>query len=316
MAIFVDASELSRDSRMPQVPGAQVSDCLEAVSGADLMVSTLQMPATTETLVRKHAQGGAIFIQRKSGFDFVSSILDERINVALARMLDIGTVHQYQRCVMATGFFMPETDGAILVGRPEISAEGNTYIHLRRYEPVIQYVSMATIRRRIAMRGGWLLPLTCDREIPGELHNMESDLEYLSAQPTKDLLDLPNLPPDPPDPDDPLQRPVEVRDGRVVLAAFQGVGVGRATSLYKTVKGYNKIGRPPERGFTEADWEPTTLQLLTWAAKSKANVYDFPKIPLWGRGTHDAVRKQLGLYPGQELSVTATLLDETGDDDE
>lgn len=314
--IFIDSTELSSDSRLPHVKGAQTSDCLEAVSGADILVSTLKMPASTETLIRKHAESGAIFIQRKSGCDFVTSILDERINVALARMCAIGTVHQYQRCILSTGPYIPDTDGAIMVGEPRVNAEGDTYIYLKQCDPPVQYVSVATIRRRIAMRGGWYLPLACDQEIPGELWHMQEDLAYLSVTPKKELLHLPKFPPDPPAPDDPLQRPIEVKDGRLVMAAFQGIGIGRAGALWDTIKGWNKIQRPAELGFAEKDWNPTILQLLTWAARSKLNVYQFPKVPMWGEGTHISIRRQLGLYPGQELAVTSTTLDDEEISDE
>ena len=293
--IFIDASETRATSRTPEIEDAKISPCLEAFSGADVMVSPLCIPATTESLIRKHASSGAVFIQVKHLSDFVNSITDERINVALARMIAIGTTHQYQRVICSVGFFLPDTDdGITMIGELKGHRGGKAFIHFRRMEPEISYQSVATIRRRIGFRGGFYLPLICKDELIPELHAIERDLLYLSKKPIKELFtpEVP-YPPDPADPTDPLQEVREVKDGRLVIAAIKGIGPVKANDLWKAIEAWNRIhlsSRP--------DPAPTLSQALFWASVDKPDDFDIPKIRGWGIGTRRNVRKQMGLDEG------------------
>jgi len=307
MTIIIDNSELRSTSRMPIISGAKTSKILEALTGADVMVSTKSFPANTPAQITKHIQAGAILIQFKFGSDLISSITDERVNIALARMLEAGTRHQYQRMIISCGMYLPDlSTGKTLVGKVVKQSNGKVVIVWRDTQPEIEYRALATVRRRIAMRGGVFSNLTCDAEVPGELVSMESDLKFLSGQPIKSLLHLKQFPPDPPDPDDPLQLPVEVKDWRRVIAGFRGIGPKRAGDLWGALLDHNaetaeRHGRPVEGDGVE----PTLMQAFAWITKwLRGRGEIFPrKAHGWGKGTIKSVREQLGMCDGMELNV-------------
>jgi len=302
--IFIDRSELRDTSRMPAIEGAKTSSILESITGADVMVSVKSFPANTENQVLKHIQYGAILIQFKFGSDLISSITDERVNIALARMLDAGAKHQYQRVILGCGIYLPDLDtGKTLVGKVVKQKSSKVTIIWRDTQPEIDYRALATVRRRIGMRGGVFVNLTCDAEVPGELAAMETDLRFLSGQPVKNLLHLQQFPPDPPEPTDPLQRPVEVKDGRRVIAGFVGIGPRRTNDLWDALREYNIETMPVDRGFSEKSWEPTLLQAMSWILACDRKGVRPKKITGWGKGSESSVQRQFGLPEGQEIYV-------------
>ena len=116
MPIIVDTSELRTTSNLPHIPGAGKSDALEAISGADLMVTTLDLPAHSDTMVRYHAERGALLVQRKTGMDLVHSVGD-RLNDSLARMHEVAP-KQSQRILLFIGVLTCNRDGdAVIDGR-------------------------------------------------------------------------------------------------------------------------------------------------------------------------------------------------------
>lgn len=301
--IFIDASETRASSRLPEIEGAALSDCLESITGADVMVSLKKFPATNETLIRKHVESGAILIQLKFGSDLLSSITDERVNIALARMIEAGTKHQYQRVILSCGLYLPDfATGKTLAGTVVAQSNGKVVIKWRGSEPEIDYKSLATIRRRISMRGGTFLNLTCDEEVVPELRAMETDLKFLASNRDKELLHLPKFAPDPPDPSDPLQTPREVKDARVVIAAFRGIGPKRTNDLWNALREHNE--RVLEG--TDVDREPTLMQALSWILEWNRGWVVPKKVPGWGKGTLGNVREQMGLLDGQDISVRNT----------
>lgn len=293
--IVIDVSELTSDSRLPTIPNAQPSTILEALTGADIMVSSLSMPATTETLIKRHVDAGAVLINRKSMADMLSSIASGSINAILARMLAIGARYTWQRVIMSTGVYVPDLDnGQALVGEPRQSKDGSTYIHLRQApQGLPNYKAYASIRRRIALRGGYYLPLTCDDEIPGELLAWEKDLKELSE--TKEVWPVVGKMYDPPACDDPLQTPVEVKDWRASLLGMMqaragGVGPVKVNAL--------------RAAMLEAGAEDTLFQALYWASTQWR--LGVPKVAGWGPNTIQAVRDALGLEDGFDITLGTT----------
>ena len=298
--IILDASETRSTSRMPEIPGAVVSDCLEETCGGDAMVTLKRFPASSPALIRKHIEAGAIIIQFKFGSDLLSSITDERINISLARMIEAGTKHQYQRMVISCGLYLPDVaTGKTLVGRIVKQSRGKAVIQWRSSEPEIDYKSLATVRRRIALRGGVFLNLTCDEEVVPELRALENDLEYLASQRDKELLHLPKFPPDPPDPGDPLQIPIEVKDARVVIAAHRGVGPKKTNDLWTALREHN--ARVLEG--TDVDPEPTLIQAMSWIWECNRDWAVPKKVYGWGDKSRQSVREQWGLLPNQDMCV-------------
>lgn len=293
--IFIDQSELASDSRLPSIPNAKASDILERLTGADIMVSPLSMPVTKKLLPR-HIDAGAVLINRKSFSDMLSSIASGSINAILARMIAAGAKWTWQRVIMSTGMFAPDLEtGKVLIGEPRRNKRrGGTYVHLRGVPAGLpEYTAYATIRRRIAFRGGYYLQLTCDDEIPGELAKWEKDLKELSK--VKEIWPHIAKMCDPPDRDDPLQEPRLVTDWRAPFVAMMqaasdsgGVGYVRATSLRDAI--------------LEANAEDTLFQGLSWATWTRW--LNKPRFAAqWGSKTMQAVRDVLGVPDGFDIKL-------------
>lgn len=289
--IVLSSSELASDSRLPPIPNAQPSTILEALTGADIMVSKLSMPATTETLIRRHVDAGAVLINRKSMYDMLHSIASDSINAILARMLAIGAKYTWQRVIMSTGVYVPDLDtGLTLVGEPRKGSTGSTYIHLRPApQGLPNYKALASIKRRIAMRGGFYLPLTCDDEIPGELLAWEKDLKELSE--TKEVWPVVGKMHDPPECDDPLQTPVEVKDWRASLLAMMRAVAGKV--------GPSKVNALRTAMLAHGA-DDTLFQALYWgSAQDRRGI---PKMTGWGPNTIQSVRNVVGVAHGFDIA--------------
>lgn len=79
MFIFVDPTELGPGSRLPGNVAAVAKPLpqLEAMTGADLLLSPLPIPATSEPLLRRHCQAG-LLVQLKRWGDLQSAITTEQ----------------------------------------------------------------------------------------------------------------------------------------------------------------------------------------------------------------------------------------------
>lgn len=282
---------------MPAVPDAIISDDLERITGADIMVSTLKLPIT-EKLLPRHIKAGALLVQRKSGEDLVRSI-GNRILHSLAKMRSTGAA-QWQCILLSTGFFIPNyKTGEVQVGKL-IDAEGIPDIAW--YTVRWAYKALATEIRRYHMRGGVYIPLTCDEEIVGWLKQAEADLIALRQNKVKQVWpDAKDYPPDPPDVEDMLQELRPVTDWRRVFAQLDGVGPVRANAMYHRIAKWLKQQRPVSSGFSEKDWMPTLGHALAWATTEKPEVMGIPKVKGWGKGTRGKVREQFGLEIGMDL---------------
>lgn len=86
--IIVDASETKGKSLLPEIEGASISPVLEAYTGADLVISPLNMPGATVALLEKHRDANALFVQGKwSMNDLEASVVDGRLMNAIAKMV-------------------------------------------------------------------------------------------------------------------------------------------------------------------------------------------------------------------------------------
>lgn len=218
MAVFVDPTEGAATSRLPPIPHAVVVPELEALTGADLMLSVLDMPATTPTLIRKHCAAGALLVQRKSGQDLVNSLGDHMTD-QLARMHEVGT-RQSQRVLLFTGCLsMGENGVAVIDGRDAMGRFWAAQAGLARWND----------------RGGVVETLPSDVFIPQWVERRLKHLaEYATPAGEVRFVYPPNeFPMDPPLPDDPLQLPIRVRDGRVVLASLAGIGPKLAERIWE-----------------------------------------------------------------------------------
>lgn len=112
--IFIDSSELRETSSLIKylVDTRYISlPSLEAVTGADIMVSPDGLPRpSNDALINHHIREGAKLIQVKFGHDLSASIVDRkrnaagRLNEALSRMLKTGAM-PWQSLLLFIGIF-------------------------------------------------------------------------------------------------------------------------------------------------------------------------------------------------------------------
>lgn len=214
MPIFADPTELRATSRLPALRDVVSVDGLEALTGADLMLSVLSAPASTEVLIRKHIAAGAILVQRKSGEDLINS-MGAHLNDSLERMFWL-TKRPAQNVLLFSGLLAADHLGMALV-------DGRT--STRSYAAALGALS------RWAWRGGVVETVAGDEHIPGwcamKLHHLE---EYAAGDVSK--MSYPETALYTRDPLDPFQTLIRVHDGRVTLATLPGIGEKTADELW------------------------------------------------------------------------------------
>lgn len=217
--VLIDPTEGDADTRLPSLPNAIVSPGLEALTGADLLLSALDAPASTETLIRKHIAAGALLVQRKSGADLVHSIGD-RLNSSLARMHEVAPRRAAQHVLLFTGTLTCDADGQALI-------DG--------HDAMGKFWAVTAALARWGDRGGVVETLPTDAMIPQWVEMRLKHLrEYAAPEGAVRFVYPPNeVPMDPPAADDPLQLPIAVRDGRVVLAQLRGIGPKLAERIWE-----------------------------------------------------------------------------------
>jgi len=299
--IFADASELSSNSRLVDIPGVRKSTTLEALSGADLLITPLSIPPNSTKLLNIHAKAGALFVQRKSGEDLVRSI-GERINSSLARMVALNT-RQFQRILLSTGFYAPRFDdrNTIWVGTLKSDAKGGKpFIWWKEIK--WSYFALQTELRHFAYRGGVYIPLSCDDEVAAWCKRAEEEITAFHNGETSVIHQVwptaKSYPPDPPLANDPLQEPIAVTDSRVIIAQIKGIGSMIANRVWAAII-QNKKERFPDG--PEYLWEPDFVEALEYLTTEPGNMLFPIKIKGLGKGKRAKVRDSLGIPGGTVL---------------
>lgn len=223
--IAITATELRSASTMPHVEGAIAVDKLEEMTGADIIISALDMPCKKLGQIKEHLAEGACLIQLKRGADLAASIMDRRLMLSLCRMREL-TGNSHQRWLITTGILTDKEndDSAWFDGVPlSTLAPG-----LGR----IGYRACCTALRHWQMRGGRYLNVPRLPSLPVALKDFEQDLYKISTNPLLEIYpDSPNMVEES---DDPLQPVVRIKDWRLLIAALKGgIGPGIAYELYK-----------------------------------------------------------------------------------
>ena len=274
--IYIDASELRVNSRLARhladlstlfgnqpVPDF-VKHCsrtnLEALTGADVMLTPLNLPITGPALIKKHIGAGAIFVQLKFGRDLPGS-LGERMKESLYRMKSAGA-RPCQCVLMYVGSLSCGKDGwAVINGRS-------------RQRPKRKYSGIMTAIWHWIRRGGSYYPVTREGELAQVLKAMERDLGAGSVTefwPGKITTGFSN---------DPLEELEKIRDWRVAFANMStAIGPARATSLMEAME---------REGAAQ-----NLLQAMAWTSSPKQirDEIGVPKMRLWGPKSFEAVRK-------------------------
>lgn len=223
--IFIDSSEYREGSTMPQVEGAIVVDGLEEFSGADALISPIDLPATKPALIREHIDAGAMLVQMKRGFDLASSV-GLRLADSLIKMRGVAPIY-CQRVLLFVGTLTSDHDGrAIIDGR-----------RVDENVPGVNYQACQSSIDSWGERGG--LPLYCPRlsMLPDWLTRKEERLKKYIAEPKvyfypekPDLVEQ-----DLAQQSTGLQIPIKINDGRVSLAYT--IGPKKAQIMWDACKG-------------------------------------------------------------------------------
>ncbi len=249
---------------------------LEALTGAACIVSPLQAPVAPAT-IPLHVQAGALLVHVQRTVDLLARVGD-RLWESLARMRATGA-RQWQCVLLTTGVCLPAKDGRCVVAKPIIHPDGRI---TWEYLPAVNgtsYHAVESTLRHWAWYGGVVVHLPDDSRIEPWLRMTESHLLEHANQSTK--LVYPALPGS----DDPLVTLQLVRDWRVVVAAFPGVGMAKATSLREAMLAEGA--------------EDTLLAALMWITDGIAS----KRARGWGKGLEKKVRQMLGLEDGQYLDT-------------
>jgi hypothetical protein len=127
MSIFIDPDELKSSSKLPGIPDS--IDCvgLEALTGADFVIS--QLPISPVDDLQMHIEDRSIFVQRKSGYDMLSF---DMLKSSIARMIKCG-IPQNQCCLLFIGQDWEDDDGLFRVTnhKPYGETTYKTFIKLK-----------------------------------------------------------------------------------------------------------------------------------------------------------------------------------------
>jgi len=244
--IYYDASEAREGTKLPQdviAYGKPYPD-LEAITGGDFVivpelsladkvrlkektkrelseesgVSVKDLLAlgrvSTEDILIEYLFAGSVIVQRKSGFDLISSI-QERLDESLARMIVVAPFG-CQRILLYTGVF-DEKDGKLIVN-------GKQTAH--------SYWSFQMALTAWGNKGGRSICLPRDGMILTWCQYMEKKLLEYKQKNIKWVIPTTYFPPDMPEIDGMLQVPVAVRDGRKTLATFPNWGADKVNLLW------------------------------------------------------------------------------------
>jgi hypothetical protein len=257
MTIFVEsrATEIN-------LPNAKRVEGLEALTGADMMISRLTLPATTRALILKHLYESALLIQCKFGEDLAASVGD-RLNDSLARMISM-TRRTALHWLLFVGTLACDFDGIAFIDghKTHVGMKFDTIDGA-----IVGWLARGGVYYSLSRKG--LLAPWCE--------DMERRLGQYNAEQYKYILSKPEFPDDLPSVhDDALQIPIRVKDARRALIGFNGLGVELVNRLWEFCGDYKSV-----------------MQLLTDPDSAG-------KVEGIGKGTIASIRKQCGLQDGDE----------------
>lgn len=203
--IILDISE-TKERNITSIEGCELSTVLEEYTGADMMISTSGFPATTEVLIKKHIENGALLIQIKHGNDLISS-LGDRLAKSISKMRKTGA-YQYQCVLLYTGTFTKSSAGNVIVND---------------YKTDVSYINYVMSLDTWHDRGGVTIHLENSDILEEYSRSREKSLEKHMNDQYKKVYELP------------LQSVEIVSDWRTTLATFPLIGEKRADSIQNTL---------------------------------------------------------------------------------
>lgn len=256
-----------------------LSPQLEAMTGADFVVTPLDMPFVP-ALLQKHIEAGAFLIQRKSGHDLSASVTD-RMPASLARMRVLGA-RQAQCVLLFIGVMMSDANGeAIIDGRPVVGFNGNSYwIIQSAIEKWSERGGVYTNLSRVGLLADWL--------ILKERHIREFKHEPVHTvyDPTDALYEIKK--------NDPLQELVLVKDWRKTLMSLPGIGQKKIDALINHVANNHNMVPP--------NLIDCMVYLTTWSMVKE--------VPGFGKGIYKQMRDWFGIADGFNIGLDVDLEEE------
>lgn len=272
MPILIDPDELKTSSKFPAIETI-ANPGLEALTGADFVVSKLPIQVVAETL-QHHIDDKSLFVQRKHGYDILSF---DGLKSSISRMKQC-QIPQQQSILLFIGKDEPETiqdidTDKILVNGQEPYAS-TTYKTFLKVKALWRY------------RGGVVDWIPYPEVLEHWIQAQSEALQDIQEQGKREIYNTQY----PQWNDDIWQEIEEVKkdDWRYTLVAgLDGFGPKLATNLrqYLIDEGYGSTLY-------------TALKVLTDLDESGKPVHS---IKGWGKGRRDKLRLMLDLIPGYNL---------------
>lgn len=213
--IIFDSSNFRSGSNVPEVEGCVTSDILEDITGADCLLSPLDMPAGKPALIREHIANRALLVQLKIGLDLASSV-GNRLRMSLAKMRESGASPQ-QRWLVFCGTLACDKEGKAIIDGRAVS----------EHVPGVNYWACDSAIVDWQLRGGQYKDLSRVTLLPDWLKRREESLLRLLVHPTINAMpDMPTF--DIPDDNDPFQIVKRAPRGLIILSYLLGEATGLA----------------------------------------------------------------------------------------
>lgn len=288
MKIFIDPSELSSNSLMPQLPNSQPSPGLEDLTGCDFVVSNFPLPFSENTL-QSHIQSGALFCQRKSGYDFIGNF--EQAHREIAR-IQACKIPMHQAFILAIGKYYPDDNGLLrITGKRPLDNNKS-----------LKYDTFLALEAEYRYSGVNVVKLNDENEIEIWINSQLREYQTIKDRNFKKELYPSTSTPitHPQDGVDYLQAVFEVPDDDIryfLNSGLKGFGQKTANALVDYAKEH--------QGHLDA-WGIYYIKILTDEDEKGKAIHN---VPNWGDKSRAKFRKILGLPKGYNLSVREEALD-------
>jgi hypothetical protein len=227
--VFHDPTEARKRTRVPAdlLELSKPSPKLEELTGADFVISTLKAPIRTLAIARKHAEAGALFVQRKSGNDLLSSLDDRRLFASTFKMSKT-RARMSQTILLTTGIFAPfwgdgQSEAVTMVGQPQFEAETWPNIAWVKNYHLTWSRFTASMSKSVDRGLRWEQVLT-DADLTAWFKMKMRHLVEYDDKNTKHLYPTPEYPEQVDARPEALQMPVVVTDWRLALSTVPGFG--------------------------------------------------------------------------------------------
>ncbi len=278
MDIRIDPSELQSNSLLPKLPNSFSSPGLEALTGCDFAIAQFPLPIEENTLTA-HIKAGTMFVQRKSGYDFIGNF--EQAHREIARIQACG-IPIDQAFLLAIGYYYPDDNGFLRIKgkRPLKNNKTITYDTFLALEAEYRFSSVHVVK------------LNDESEIELWINAQIRELETIQKRNNRKELYPPKTSRLVEYSTDLFQEIVEIPEDNIrsILArGFPGLGQVKIDSIveYATKHHYDKWGIYFFKIMTDED------------IKGKA----VHKVKGIGTGLRRKWRESLGLPPGYNLIV-------------